>query len=151
ATVTFAPTATGIFSDVIAITTTGGNVDVPVSGTATLPPHLTLSSTSVNYGNVTIGASATRSFTVTNDGGGPLTLTKSKPPATAAFTTTATIAEGTTIPAGTSVTGTVKFQPVAAGAASATWDITGNDGTGLHTITFSGTGVVAPQPVPPAS
>jgi hypothetical protein len=151
ATVTFAPTTTGFFTDEIDVVTTAGEITVPVSGTATSAPHMTLSATSIPYGNVTVGLSKSLSFTVTNDGGAALSITKSKPPTGGAFTTTTTIAEGTTIPAGSSVTGTVAFAPTAAGATSAGWDITGNDGSGLKTITFSGTGVAPIPPVPPTS
>jgi hypothetical protein len=49
------------------------------------------------------------------------------------------------------VTGTVRFAPTVTGAQSAGWDITGNDGAGLRTITFSGTGIAPAPPVPPAS
>jgi hypothetical protein len=86
---------------------------------------------------------------VSNDGGAPLTLTKSKPPSGGMFTATTGIAEGTTIPAGGSVTGTVRFAPTATGPASATWELTGTDGTGLHVVTFTGTGVAPTPPGPP--
>ena len=65
------------------------------------------------------------------------------------FSATVNIPEGTTIPAGGSVTGTVRFAPTALGAVSAGWDINGNDGSGLKTITFTGTGVNTPLPNPP--
>src|SRR6185436_19131319 len=76
ATVTFAPTATGVFTDVVELTTTGGDIEVPISGTATTAPHMVLSATSIPYGDVAIGASRSLSFTVSNDGGAPLALTK---------------------------------------------------------------------------
>lgn len=148
-TVTFAPTATGVFTDEILLETTGGDVEVPVSGTATDAPFMSLSATALPYGDVEVGTSRSLSFTVSNQGGAPLVLTKSKPP-DGVFSAITTIPEGTTIPAGGSVTGTVRFAPVANGPASATWDITGNDGSGLRTITFTGVGVGALAPGPPA-
>jgi len=151
ATVTFSPTAAGVFTDAIELSTTGGDIEVPVSGTASSPPNLVLSATTIPYGSVETGSIASRSFTVTNDGGAPLTLTKSKPPTGGIFTATTTIVEGTTIPAGSSVTGVVRFSPAVAGAATATWDITGNDGTGPRVVTFTGTGTAPLPPAPPAS
>jgi hypothetical protein len=150
ATVTFAPTATGVFTDQIDVSTTGGDLEVPVSGTATTAPHMVLSTTSLAYGNVVVGGSKSLSFTVSNNGGGPLSLTKSKPPA-GVFAATTTIAEGTTIPAGNSVTGVVRFSPTATGAASATWDITGNDGSGPKSIAMTGTGVTSIPINPPSA
>ena len=148
-TVTFAPTATGVFTDAVDLTTTGGDIEVPISGTATTAPHMVLSATSIPYGDVTIGGSRSLNLTVSNDGGGPLAITKSKPPSGGMFTATTGIAEGVSIPAGGSITGVVRFSPTATGPASGTWELTGTDGTGVHVVTFSGNGVAVPPPGPP--
>ncbi len=148
--VTFAPTTTGVFTDEIDLSSTGGDIVIPVSGTSSTAPHMTLSATTIPYGNVVVGSTKSLSFTVTNDGGGPLSITKSKPPL-GVFSATTTINEGTTVPPGSSVTGTVQFAPGALGAASAGWDINGNDGSGLHTITFTGTGVAPGAPNAPSA
>jgi hypothetical protein len=144
----FAPTTVGLFTDALTFTTTGGNVTIPVSGTATTAPHMSLSATVLPYGDVGIGGSRSLSFTVTNDGGGPLTITRSKLPS-GAFSATTDIPEGTVIASGASVTGTVRFAPTALGPASANWELNSNDGTGLKTIVFNGTGVAPTLPALP--
>jgi hypothetical protein len=148
--VAFAPTTIGLFTDELTLTTTGGNVTIPVSGTATSAPHMTLSATMLPYGDVPVGGTRSMSFIVGNDGGGPLTITRSKPPS-GVFSATTDIPEGTVIAPGGSITGTVRFAPTALGAASATWDINGNDGSGARVITFTGNGVSASLPNVPAA
>jgi hypothetical protein len=147
--IVFAPTTTGVFTDAIQVQTTGGDIEIPVSGTATTAPHMTLSATVIPFGSVALGDASSMSFTVRNDGGAPLTITRSKPPA-GVFSDTAHIPEGTTIPPGASVTGTVRFAPTAIGSASAIWDFNSDDGTGVKIVTFTGTGVVPTPPGPPA-
>jgi len=146
--VSFAPTAVGLFTDAIGLTTTGGNVSIPVSGTATTAPHMSINPTTIPYGDVPVGGTRSLSFTVTNDGGGPLTITRSKAPS-GVFSATTDIPEGTVVASGASITGTVRFAPTALGPASATWDINGNDGSGPRLITFSGNGVAASLPNAP--
>jgi CelD/BcsL family acetyltransferase involved in cellulose biosynthesis len=143
-TVTFDPTTTGTFSDAIGLDTTGGNDEVGLNGSAGSAGVLSIRSESNDYGAVTVGASATKTFAVSNTGGVPVTITKSKPPTGGAFTATTTLAEGTTIAPGQTLTESVTFTPGAAGAASGTWSINGDDSTGLHQVAFTGVGSVPP-------
>ncbi|HZR96660.1 MAG TPA: choice-of-anchor D domain-containing protein, partial [Gaiellaceae bacterium] len=138
--VTFSPTQSGLFTSDFAITTTAGTGDVNVSGNATDPGALSISTSSLDYGTVDLGTTVNRSFTVTNSGPGAVTITKSKPPSGGTFTATTSLAEGTIIPAGTTLTETVAFRPLAGGPASDEWDITGDDGSGAHVVSFTGTG-----------
>jgi hypothetical protein len=149
-TLSFDPTATGAFSDQIELETTGGNVAVGLSGSAGQPGNLQIAAETNDFGQIAVGASATRSFTVTNTGGTTVTITKSKPPSGGAFNATTTLAEGSTIAAGASVTESVTFAPTAAGPASGTWAINGDDSSGLHEVGFTGTGL-APSVPPPAT
>ena len=144
--VTFDPTSEGTFSDEIGMETTGGNGSVGLSGSAGPPGVLKISSETNEYGEVEVGKTATRSFTVSNTGGTNVTITKSKPPSGGAFAATTTLAEGTTLAPGASLTETVVFKPTAPGFASAAWAITGDDTTGPHEVTFSGTGTLPPPP-----
>ena len=146
-TVTFEPTAVGAFSDEIGLETTGGNRAVGLSGTAGLPGVLQISSETTDYGQVLVGAGATRTFTVANTGGTTILITKSKPPSGAAFTATTSLPEGTTIKPGESLTEEVRFAPTAPGGASGVWEINGEGSTKVHEVRFTGVGTVASPPV----
>lgn len=141
-TVTFDPTAPGTFEGTIGLDTTGGNDEVGLSGTAGSSGVLAIRSETNDYGSVTVGSRATKTFTISNTGGVPVTITKSKPPTGGAFTATTTLAEGTSIASGQTLTESVTFAPNAAGALSGTWSINGDDSTGLHQVTFNGAGSV---------
>jgi hypothetical protein len=148
-TVTFDPTTTGTFESAIGLDTTGGNDEVGLSGSAGSAGVLEIRLETTDFGSVTVGSTATRSFTVANTGGVPVTITKSKPPTGGAFAATTTLAEGTTIAPGQTLTESVTFAPNAAGALTGVWSINGDDSTGLHQVTFNGVGSV-PAPATPA-
>jgi iron transport multicopper oxidase len=140
-TVTFEPTAEGSFSAELGMETTGGNGTVRLSGTAGPPGVLKITSENNEFGEVAVGKTATRSFTVSNTGGTNVSISKSKPPSGGAFAATTTLSEGTTIAPGETLTETVTFTPTAPGPASGVWTINGNDTSGLHEVKFSGTGL----------
>jgi hypothetical protein len=139
-TVTYHPTAEGSFHDELGLETTGGNGTVPVSGSAGPPGVLKITSEKNEFGEVAVGKTATKSFTISNVGGTNVSITKSKPPSGGEFAATTTLPEGTTIAPGQTVTEKVTFAPTAGGAASGLWVINGDDSTGLHEVTFSGLG-----------
>ncbi len=142
--VAFASATPGSFTDELALDTTAGGYTVPITANAALPPIMSLSSTSVAFGNVPQGQGGSGSFTITNTGGSTLTISKSKPPALGVgFTATSALPEGATIPAGASVTETVAFAAGALGAQQDGWIINSDDGTGLKTVTFAATSVPA--------
>ncbi|HEY7829518.1 MAG TPA: choice-of-anchor D domain-containing protein [Solirubrobacteraceae bacterium] len=146
-TVAFDPTQAGTFNDIIGLETTGGNGAVGLSGTAGSSGVLKISNENNEYGQATVGGVAvSKSFTITNTGGTTVTLTKSKPPVGGAFAATTSLPEGTTIAPGASVTESVTFTPTGPGYSSGTWQINGDDTTGLHQVQFSGMGTV-PAPV----
>ena len=153
-TVTFTPTTVGSFQDNLTLNTSAGPAVVPLSGNGGQPPKLQVTPTNTNLGDVSMGATAVTSFTVANTGGVNLTITKSKPPASGVgFTPYTSLAEGTTIPAGQSITETVMFTPTALGTVSDTWILNSDDPTGqLQQINFTANGVAAvsagkfPQP-----
>ncbi len=87
-----------------------------LSGTAGSSGVLKVSNENNEYGQVAVGGAAvSKSFTITNTGGTTVTLTKSKPPIGGAFAATTSLAEGTTIAPGASVTESVTFTPTGAG------------------------------------
>jgi hypothetical protein len=138
----FDPTAEGNFNDEIAMETSGGNGAVGLVGSAGTPGTLKINGETNEYGNVEVGGSATRSFTVTNTGGTAVTITKSKPPVGGEFAASTTLAEGTTIGPGETLTESVVFTPTAAGYGHGAWAINGDDTSGLHEVSFGGSGTV---------
>jgi hypothetical protein len=138
--VTFAPTVPGSFSDHFGITTSAGIALTSLSGVATAPGQLSITPLNLSYGTVSVGSSAAASFTVSNTGGTTITISKSKPPALGAFVANTTLAEGSSIPPGTSRTLTVSFTPPSGGSFFDSWAITANDGSGPKAVTFAGTG-----------
>ncbi|MFL5826293.1 MAG: choice-of-anchor D domain-containing protein [Thermoleophilaceae bacterium] len=142
----FSPQSAGEFSGQLSVHSSAGTDAIGLSGTATEPPQLHIEPASLSFGDVMPGASTTSSFVLSNPGGGPLTIMKSKPPSVGPFRPETPLDEGTTIPAGASRTLTVRFAPQALGTVSDAWVITGNDDSGVHTVAMSGSGVlVDPQ------
>jgi hypothetical protein len=147
--VTFDPTETGNFTGEIGLETTAGPGAAGLSGSAATPGALQISSEQNDFGTVEVGKSATKSFQITNVGGTAVTITKSKPPIGGEFAATTSLPEGTTIAAGETLTETVAFTPTTVGSAGGTWAINGEDTTGLHEVSFSGTG--SPGAPPPST
>jgi len=139
--VSFDPTAVGAVTSAIGLDTTGGDESIGLSASAATAGTLQISSELNAFGPIAIGATATRTFTITNIGGTDVTITKSKPPFGGAFAATTSLPEGTTINPGSTVLEQVAFSPTAAGAATGSWQITGNDTSGPHQVQFTGSGV----------
>jgi hypothetical protein len=140
----FDPTRAGQFSDEIDVASDGGEADVGVAASAGTSGALQFSSQSVDFGNVVVGSTATKMFSLTNTGGTDVVINKSKPPFGGAFSATTGLQEGTTIAPGQTITETVAFAPTTTGpAAAGSWAITGDDTSGPHEIHFTGTGVTA--------
>ncbi|MCW2995052.1 MAG: legume lectin beta domain protein [Conexibacter sp.] len=151
-TVHYQPTAVGDYSDDLTLETTAGEKVVGLSGSAGTGPKLSLSpSAGWAFGSVTVGQSKTVSLTIGNTGGSPMTITKSKPPTNARFAVLDALDEATVIAAGTSKTLRITFTPAASGTVSDAWIINAGDGSGVHTIAVSGTGVAPAQLTGPAA
>ena len=138
----FEPTVNGEFSDDLIVASDGGTIDVSVTGSSDTPSVLQFSQASLDYGSTPVGTSVTKSFTLTNVGGSNLTIAKSKPPVLGPFTATTTLPEGTTLDPGDSLTESVTFAPSAVGSTTDGWVITADDGQGVRTIQFTGTGTL---------
>jgi hypothetical protein len=137
--VVFAPTTSATYTDTLVIQATSGTRSIYLSGTAATAPALQLSTTTLNFGAISAGTAATLSFTMTDVGGETLKITGSQPPDMGVFSATTTLDVGATIPAGTSLTETVVFQPTQAGTFSDTWIIGSDDPLGAQTVTLQGT------------
>jgi hypothetical protein len=147
--VNFAPRATGNFTGTIAVTdsASGSPATVAVTGTAAQqqqPGIIAANSANLSLGSVTIGSTATQSFSVTNTGGMTAILSAVSS-SSAAFT-----AGGPTFPMditpGQTVPFTVTFAPTAAGTASGVITVASNASNAPTTIAVNGTGADAATP-----
>jgi len=126
---------------------------VPVIAVQQSGVTLTNGGTAPGFGTVNVGASATRTFTITNSG--LTTLTLSNVVVTGANTGDFTVS-GITLPAsvvaGVSTTFNVVFSPVAGGVRSSTLQITNNDSShNPFTLALNGSGNTAPVITVPAT
>jgi PQQ-like domain len=142
----FDPIQAGDFTGAIVLESDGGTQSVALSASAGAPGHLAFSTESIDYGSAPVGTSVNKTFTITNTGGTAVTISKSKPPFGGDFAAVTSLQEGTTIQPGEAIAETVKFTPAALGAETGTWEINGDDGSGLHDVQFTGTGVLVPPP-----
>jgi hypothetical protein len=105
------------------------------TGTRDLATELSLSSTSLNFGSVTPGASATRDVTLSNNGERDIEITG------IAFTSTSFTSNGvnTRLPRGSSMVITVTYEAAASeGTQSGNMTITSDADTPTRTISLSG-------------
>ncbi len=158
--VAFKPTLTGPVTAQLVLSTDGstrcagvedgaapaGQCVVDLSAVGTPPGHLQVSSPAAL--TAPLGGSADASFTITNNGGSPVTITKSKPPIGAGFTATTRLDEGSVVFPGQVLTETVRFTPTAIGTSTGSWEITGDDGSGPRSVVVRGTATVPAGYVP---
>jgi PKD repeat protein len=133
-TIRYAPTNSGNFSNLVVITSSGGNSTNAVTGSAVTPAQLTVSPPKLSFGTLTIGANAQLSFALTNLGG----TTLSNGVATVqpgAFS----IVSGTpfTLPALGTTNLTVRFAPTNSGSFSNVVIITSGGGNSTNAVTGS--------------
>ena len=149
ATVTYAPTTPGLSTSSVDVVSSSGTISVPVSGTATAPSLLQISTLGPTAGSIDVGNVGAASVTLTNAGASSLTITRSKPPTGGDFVVTAPVPEGTTLAPGQSTTAAVSFAPTRAGSQSGVWEFNANDTSGAQKVVFGGTGVRPVLPGPP--
>ncbi len=142
-TVRFAPTSTGAKSATLTESASpGGSASASLAGSGYVPPHLTISPTTHDFGTVQAGtASAEQSFTITNTGAGASWTLSSTLSGTAAgeFTIVAgsDTCSGTTLASGASCTVGVELKPTSEGSKSATLTVA-DAGAGTTSATLSG-------------
>ena len=127
----------------------GGPTGVPLQGDAAPPAQIVISPLHVNFGTVALGQTGTETFAVADTGGVALTINKSKPPVTSAFSEVTALPEGTVIAAHTAVAETVRFRPTRIGPETSTWIINSNANGGPQTVVFTGSGARWPTVPPP--
>ncbi|MFD8481471.1 choice-of-anchor D domain-containing protein [Kitasatospora sp. NPDC059673] len=153
--VTYAPTvpspAGGDSSQFVVTGADGLSVTVPLTGTAVVgAPHLTISPTSLDFGQVPVGGSLGKSFEISNTGNVTLNVTKAAPP-TAPFAAPDPITEGMQLGSEQRIHQAVVFAPTAPGPASGQFVLTGDDDQGKQPVPFTGTGVTSGSVSPPNS
>ena len=142
----FDPSAPGSDTGTLAIQTDNGvsSGQVALTGAATaLPQQISVSSTSLNLGDATVGTTAKGTLTLSNTGGANLIISLLSvsvgPFGVSGITTPSTI-----VPGG-SATMNVSFSPASAGSDSGSITITSNDpNSPTTTITLAGTGTSGP-------
>src|SRR6185436_2156655 len=124
---------------------------IQIGGTP-VPPSLSVTPASQNFGTTSVGSTADRSFVVQNTGGGTLTGTVS---ATAPFSI---LSGGSfSLALGATQTVTVRFNPTTSGVFSSNVTFTSNGGNLQRAVTGTAPGVASITPstvdlaAPPAS
>lgn len=139
-TINAAPTTTGSLSSSLVYGTTAGTLTVPITANAVAPGLMTVTPSTLDFGEVQVGANLTKSFVISNTGAGPMTLSLAKAPE-GVFTSGIPAVEGDTISAGDTRTITVQFAPNAPRSELGAYILTANDGTGQHAINLTGVGI----------
>ncbi|HEX4005035.1 MAG TPA: choice-of-anchor D domain-containing protein [Acidobacteriaceae bacterium] len=139
--VQFYPTQTGTKTATAALTTNtaAGTATFGVSGTAIIAPALTLGSTSVGFGGVTLGKPATQTVTLKSSGSKPLKISGAA--ATGTGFSIASPSFPLTLNPGQSATLDVQFDPTATGYVTGAVSVASNSlSSNPSTIGVSGTG-----------
>ncbi|HDR9106031.1 choice-of-anchor D domain-containing protein [Paraburkholderia sp. A2RO-4L] len=120
--VTFSPAAMGPASGTVKVSTSNGERSVDLSGTG-LATQLSLSPASADFGNVKTNASATRSFTLTNQGNAAASSLTYAMPADVTESDNC----GQTLAAGASCTVTLNYAPTTAAPLAAPLKVSAQD------------------------
>jgi acetylornithine/succinyldiaminopimelate/putrescine aminotransferase len=115
---------------------------VALTGTGTTAaPAAKLSATSLSFPSTQVGSTSTLPLTITNSGGGTLSVSAiSSTGANASLFTHTSNCGGNPLAAGASCTAQVIFSPTAAGSFTATLNITDNATGSPQTVTLTATG-----------
>jgi hypothetical protein len=139
--VTYKPTAAGSNSSSIRVAGPDGTGTVQLSATAVTGVRaLSVSPSSLSFGSIPVGLSASQTLSISNTGNLNVTITKAAPPALP-FVVNTPLPEGQVLAPGEVVQVQVTFAPTSAGAFNGQYVISSDDGQGAHTIAVSGTGV----------
>jgi len=140
-TVEFAPTAVGNYLGGIALNTSAGVLNVPLSGRCALAGKMALTPKRLQFPPLAVGASRLAEFSVKNSGGTDISIAKSKPPGMGAFYAETSLDEGTQLPPQAVEVEQVTFKPRVAGVFSDGWTLTATDGLGIQSVELSGSSI----------
>lgn len=149
-TVAYAPTAAGSDTGCIALTTDASNgptTNLAVSGTGVVPaaPKIAVAPTALSFGNVTVGSSTPKTFTISNTGTAPLTGTVARAGGTSSEYTVSPASFN--VSAGGNQVVTVTYAPADTNTDGGSITVTSNDATSPSvSVALTGAGVAAPAP-----
>ena len=155
--VQFKPVASGSANGSLMLDSNASNgattaIALTGSGAGTVGPQISISSSSLAFGSVTVNTAKTLSFTLTSTGTSALTVNSAAVSGTG-FTVSGTLP--VTLQPGQSTTLQAQFKPTASGAGNGSITIHSNSTTGsTATVALSGTGAATTSPqltVSPAS
>ena len=109
----------------------------PTTGSAS--PTISITPTTVNFGNVNVGATVTQSMLLANNGTADLMISQVSTVGTAF--TLANLPSTATVPAGQNISFSASFKPSAAGGASGSISIVSNASDDATTISLTGMGM----------
>src|SRR5580704_4567139 len=141
--ITFTPQSASLAGGSVFVT--GGHLNVPFTGTGTAPTsaQLTVAPSSVNFGNVPVGTTATQSITMSASGAAVTVSSDSSSNAQFALNGASF---PLTIPAGQSLSMNVAFAPKSGGAASGSLSFSSNASNSPAPASLTGTGTVTASP-----
>ncbi|RXH54741.1 multicopper oxidase, type 2 [Granulicella sibirica] len=139
----FTPTAAANYFGALILTDTAGTQTIYFTGQG-VPPTLNITPTTVSFGDVAVGSTASQTVTFTNASAGPISFSGNATPSGdfgTVFTPalTGNTCAGNAIAAGASCTLAFSFAPTA--TAHYSGDLSFTDDAGTQTLTFTGTGV----------
>jgi hypothetical protein len=153
--INFAPSATGVSTGNLSLSTSG-NVSpnsVPLTGTGVQSQQtlsLTVSPQSVSFGNVPVGTSGSQTVALLNSGTDPVNVSQATMAGSSGFAMNG-LALPMTLGPGQSTAFTVSFAPGGAGSASGDISVVSNAANSVSTVTLTGMGVQPQISVAPAS
>lgn len=133
-------TTVGDFNRDGAIDIVTGGASIYYNGSLSFEPQAKLSSLSINFGNVVVGQSSSRNFTITNTGNAPLDITDLGFKGAGANSFTTSFACVADLFPGQSCTFPVTFTPSTTGAVHAHMGITDNAPNSPQPVGVTGTG-----------
>jgi hypothetical protein len=142
--VVFTPKTAGALSGQVAVVSSLSNTanTVSLSGTATAATSLlTVSASSLNFGNVALGKTSTLSVTLTNSGNSDVTLTNVS--VSGASYSASGVSAGLILTPGQSGMLVATFTPAATGSLTGSVIVASNAANSLAPVTFSGDGTQA--------
>lgn len=147
ATVTFAPTAAGNFTGGVTFETHSHEVPLAVSlpfsgsGVTVTPGAVAPTPSSLSFGSIPVGNSATLTETLTNSGQAPITISGAT--ASGSGFSVSGLTLPLTLSGGQSTSFTVVFDPTTSGAANGSISIASTGSNAAMSIPLAGTGTVA--------